>query len=313
MTSVISIPPPLKAFFAHFPLYTHPAIQTRERQKCSKSPTLWIHPPFDPSSNFLSSDIECLKWQAYIALRGLSSISVRWDLPSDAGVDGHLPNLCTYSESAENYELLDSKMIPGWVDTQAPTDGLDGFNDEGAKLESEAWISLLEGTVHAAMVRRTCRVPQCVLTPPQILAKPPKPLLDKLTSPPSFQSPTHSLSVIFAQPLAPFSGLSSILPPSGTQVDASGVFAEYRDAVVALSNRLGEDRWFLGSRSVPISLTSDYHLTCSTATPQHWTLSCSHTYIPFSPRHTKSDSKSLAVQTLLHGTIGSFTPFARVS
>jgi len=128
-------------------------------------------------------------------------------------------------------------MIPGWVDTQAPTDGLDGFNDEEVKLESEAWISLLEGTVHAAM----------------ILAEPPKSLLNKLTSPPSSQSPTHSLSVIFAQPLAPFSGLSSILPPSGTQVDASGVFAEYRDAVVALSDRLGEDRWFLGS-SKPTAL-----------------------------------------------------------
>jgi metaxin len=153
MTSVIPIPPPLKAFFARFPLYTYPAIQTRERQNYSKSPTLWIHPPFDPSSNCLSSDIECLKWQAYIALCGLSNISVRWDLPPDAGIDGHLPNLCTYSESAADYELLDCKMIPGWVDTQVPTDGLDGFDDEGAKLESEAWISLLEGTVHAALVR----------------------------------------------------------------------------------------------------------------------------------------------------------------
>ena len=159
MTSVIPIPPPLKALFAHFPLYTYPPIQTRERQKSSKSPTLWIHSPFDPSSNFLSSDIECLKWQAYIALRGLSNISVRWDLPPDAGIDGHLPNLCTYSESAEDYELLDRKMIPGWVDTQVPADGLEGFDDEEAKLESEAWISLLEGTIHAAVVCRTCSVP----------------------------------------------------------------------------------------------------------------------------------------------------------
>lgn len=152
MTSVIPIPPPLKAFFAHFPLYSHPPIQTRERQKCSKSPTLWIHPPFDPSSNSLSSDIECLKWQAYIALRGLSNVLVRWDLSSEAGIDGHLPNLCIYSESAEDFELLDRKMIPGWVDSQAPIDGLEGFNDQEAKLESEAWISLLEGIIHAALV-----------------------------------------------------------------------------------------------------------------------------------------------------------------
>lgn len=248
MASVIPIPPPLKAFFALFPLYTHPAIQTRERANCSKSPTLWIHPPFDPSSNLLSSDIECLKWQAYIALRGLSDISVRWDLPPCAGIDGHLPNLCTYSESAADYELLDSKLIPGWVDTQVPADELDGFNDEKTRLESEAWISLLEGTVHAAVVCKSCYVSQYVLTPSQILAQPPKSLFSKLTSPPSFQPSTHSLSVIFAQPPAPFSGLSSILPPSGIQVDVSGVYAEYKDAVKALSERLEEDKWFLGSR-----------------------------------------------------------------
>ena len=79
---------------------------------------------------------------------------MRWDLTPDAGIDGHLPNLCTYSESAEDYELLDRKMIPCWVDTQVPADGLDGFNDEEAKLESKAWISLLEGTIHAAVVCR---------------------------------------------------------------------------------------------------------------------------------------------------------------
>jgi metaxin len=164
MASVLAIPPPLKAFFALFPLYTYPAIQTRERKSCSKSPTLWIHPPFDPSSNFLSSDIECLKWQAYIALRGPFNISVRWDLPPDAGIDRHLPNLCTYSESAGDYELLEPKMIPGWIDAQVPVDTLDGFSDEEAKLESEAWISLLEGTVHAAVVRTACCVSKCTLT-----------------------------------------------------------------------------------------------------------------------------------------------------
>jgi len=247
MTSVIPIPPLLKAFFALFPLYTHPPIRTRERQDCSKLPTLWIHPPFDPSSNFLSSDIECLKWQAYIALRGLPNILVRWDLPPDAGIDGHLPNLCTYSESAADYELLDRKMIPGWVDTQVPEDGLDGFNDEKAKLESEAWISLLEGTVHAAVVRRAYHISQCTLTPSQIFAQPPKSLLSKLISP-SLHPHTHSLSIIFAQPPAPLTGLSSVLPPSGTQVDVSGVYAEYKSAVMALSDRLGDDKWFLGSR-----------------------------------------------------------------
>jgi len=93
------------------------------------------------------------------------------------------------------------------------------------------------------------QVSQRALTLPQILAQPPKPLLSKLISPPSFRPPTHSLGVIFSQPFAPFSGLSSILPPSGIQVDVPGVYAEYKNAVKALSERLGEDKWFLGSRS----------------------------------------------------------------
>ena len=193
MTSVIPIPPPLKAFFALFPLYTHPAIQTRERENCSKSPTLWIHPPFDPSSNLLSSDIECLKWQTYIALRGLSNIAVRWDLPPSAGIDGHLPNLCTFSEATADYELLDSKLIPGWVDTQVPVDGLDGFDDGEAKLESEAWISLLEGTVHAAVVRRICSCSSMyhnTVTDSSTTAKAPA----QQTHLPSLLPPTHPLT-----------------------------------------------------------------------------------------------------------------------
>jgi len=148
----------------------------------------------------------------------------------------------------------------------------------------------------------------------QILAQPPKPLLSKFTSPPSFRPPTRSLSVIFAQPFAPFSGLSSILPPSGIQVDVPGVYTEYKNAVKALSERLGEDRWFLGSRSVSSPFTFFGHnLTDSTANLQRWTPSCLHTYTPFSPPHTKFGSKLPVLQTLWHGTAGSSTQFSRVS
>ena len=154
---------------------------------------------------------------------------------------------------------------------------------------------------------------QCALTLSQILAQPPRPLLSKLTSPPSFRPPTHPLSVIFAQPLAPFSGLSSILPPSGIQVDVPGVYAEYKNAVKALSERLGEDKWFLGSRSVSLSSAFAYDLIGSTASPQRWTPSCLHIYTPFFPPHIKSGSKSPALQTLSRGTAGFFIPFSRVS
>lgn len=145
------------------------------------------------------------------------------------------------------------------------------------------------------------------------MAQPPKPLLSKLASPASFQPSIHSLNVVFAQPPAPFSGLSSILPPSGTQVNVSGVYSEYKNAVQAISDRLAEDRWFLGSRSVSFSVAFDYGLTGSTANPQRWTPWCSHTYILFSSHHTKSDLKSPAVKTLWHGIVGSFIPFSRVS
>ena len=118
-----------------------------------------------------------------------------------------------------------------------------------------------------------------------------------LTSPPSFHPPTNSLNVIFAQPLAPFSGLSSILPPSGNQVDVSGVYTEYKTAVMALSERLGEDKWFLGSKWVSLSFAFGHNLTSSAASPRRWTPSFSHTYIPSSPPHTRFGWKSPAVQT----------------
>ena len=183
---------------------------------------------------------------------------MRWDLPPCAGIDGHLPNLArAYSESAADCELLDSKRIPGWIDAQVSVDGLDGFDDEETKLESDAWISLLEGTVHSAVVRKTRHVSQSPWllhrfgTTPEVLAQ-------KTHLPPSFLPSIHSLSVIFAQPPAPSSGLSSILSPSRIQVDVSGVFAECWDAAKALE-RPWEDRWFLRSRSVCLPFTSSYN------------------------------------------------------
>lgn len=52
-------------------------------------------------------------------------------------------------------------------------------------------------------------------------------------------------------------------------MDVSSVYAEYKNAIVALSDRLGEDKWFLGSRFVCISNVSRYDLIQSTARQQH--------------------------------------------
>lgn len=107
----------------------------------------------------MSSDVECLKWQAFLALRGLNDILVRWDVSPDGGIDGRLPNLHVprrggEAAADEDEELLAAHMIPGWVDKILGVDGgvLDGYRDEAAKDESHAWVSLLEGKIHAALV-----------------------------------------------------------------------------------------------------------------------------------------------------------------
>ena len=168
-TSTIPIPRPILALFSKFPLHTHPPILTNSQQNIDSSSlaTLWIQPPkpdiFLPSTNLLSEDVECLKWQAYIALRlshrgstiskeNARTVAVRWDIAEDGGVDGRLPAL-----QANDRKLLAARAIPGWVDKILGEEGsaspLEGYADERARDESRAWVALLEGVVHAALVR----------------------------------------------------------------------------------------------------------------------------------------------------------------
>ena len=89
----ISLPAPLRHFFSLFPLYTHPPIDSPDKARPLTCPTLWIHVPWSPDADVLSSDVECLKWQAYLALRGLADVAVRWDVAVDGALDARLPNL----------------------------------------------------------------------------------------------------------------------------------------------------------------------------------------------------------------------------
>ena len=152
-TSYITVPDVVRNFFSKFPLHTYPAEDvTLYSGGDIQKPTLWILPPrFD--NTLLSSDVECLKWQAYIALRGLKDVKVRWDISPEGGVDGHLPTLVTKENGKA--EVVGSSAIPGWVDgvlSQKEEEGLEGYKDSAAKDESRAWVSLLEGTVHSAFV-----------------------------------------------------------------------------------------------------------------------------------------------------------------
>lgn len=254
MASVFSLPEPLQRFLSKFPLHTYPPVPVISKRPLQK-PTLWIAPPqttaIDQTSNsdILSTDVECLKWQAYIALRGVTNIAVRWDISPEGGIDGRLPCLQTPAFGDASSELLAPRSIPGWVDGQVGggNDSLNGYSDEMLKDESHAWVSLLEGVVHAALVRTLCllckpQYPDCCC---QNLSGPPQPALSQL-----FRTTTaggRALEAILSPPPAPLTGLSSVLPSYGTNITLSSIQGQYTDAIASLSERLGTDKWFLGS------------------------------------------------------------------
>lgn len=128
-----------------FPLYTYPPLA---HPSPVLLPTLCIAPPRDTVA-LLSTDVESLKWQAYLALRGIDNIPLRWDISPEGALDARLPNLLLPDR------LLPPRSIPDWADArlQQLPDPLEGYRDRPAKDESHAWIALLEGVVHAALVR----------------------------------------------------------------------------------------------------------------------------------------------------------------
>lgn len=147
---------PLPKLFNLFPLYSYPLPPAKSSHD---KPTLWIVPPgrsldANANSGLLSANVECLKWQAYIALRGVKNIAVRWDMAPEGALDGRLPNLHVPAGADTESQLLKAQDIPAWVDSRVGSgvDTLQGFKDERMRDESHAWVSLLEGVVHAALV-----------------------------------------------------------------------------------------------------------------------------------------------------------------
>lgn len=149
LSESFQVPSLFVKFYSHFPLVSYPPILSNK--PTNSEPTLWILPP--RQDNFLSADVECLKWQAYLALRGLTNIKVRWDIAPEGSVSGSLPNLHIPSDKGE---LLGAHAIPAWVDAKlgvnSLADPLEGYIDQPAMIESRAWVSLLEGIVHATLV-----------------------------------------------------------------------------------------------------------------------------------------------------------------
>lgn len=265
MAAYISLPAPLRQFFALFPLHTHPAVSSPYTAEKITAPTLWVLPPRDPEADLLSSDVECLKWQAYLALRGLTDIGVRWDVSEDGSLESRLPNLHVPQKENDDGggQLLAPHLIPEWVDTRVgggPGE-LEGYISEAARDESRAWVALMEGKVHAALVimSRLLRTSIGSLVRPclQILSQPHYPSFLSFLAP--FPSKPRPIEASLNPPPAPLTGLSALLPPFGAHFDRLAIELQYKDAIAALSERLGTDRWFLGSSYVlPLSYKLSY-------------------------------------------------------
>ncbi|GJJ10539.1 hypothetical protein Clacol_004766 [Clathrus columnatus] len=236
MAGRVPMPEALKMLYSQFPLRYTAAILPPPLNASSSAPVLWIAPPL-ATSKYLSTDVECLKWQAYIALRGLKDINIRWDIYSSGGIDGRLPCLWIPPLDSERQlsrgELLGARTIPGWADEiqgeHVWNTESEGYIDENARDESRAWVALLEGVVHAALL---------------IHQSTPSPLSAWLYSP----SPALShMSATLCPPPAPMTGYNSVIPCQGTNIQALSLHQRYQEAISALSERLGTDKWFLGS------------------------------------------------------------------
>lgn len=81
----------------------------------------------------------------------------------------------------------------------------------------------------------------------QLLFQPSPSLFESLLFPKASPPLSESLQKLLSPPPAPLTGLFSLLPPTGTRLSTENVLSEYRDAISSLSNRLGTDKWFLGS------------------------------------------------------------------
>ncbi|KAG6335213.1 hypothetical protein ID866_3884 [Astraeus odoratus] len=272
MASAVTLPVPVKKVFSLFPLHTHPPVPSPVRFAVEK-PTLWIAPPRKSPDNsaspdLLSTDVECLKWQAYIALKGLTNIAVRWDISPEGALDGRLPNLHLPASADAEAQLVAVQNIPAWVDSQVPSggDALEGYKDQQAKDESHAWVSLLEGVVHATLVRVYFRslphlISETTLALTKALSQPTHSLLDTFIR--ASSNKERPIAAILHPPPSPLTGFTSLFPSFGANVTLtqSTLQARYMEAISALSERLGTDEWLLGSTWVTIVPSATVRLT----------------------------------------------------
>ncbi|KIY43545.1 hypothetical protein FISHEDRAFT_53005 [Fistulina hepatica ATCC 64428] len=258
---MIPLPMPLFNFFQRFPLVTYAPLRPPENLTSAPSlPTLWIRPP-PPTSwtrspsppDLLSADVECLKWQAYLSLQNSRSdvkVAVSWDIPPEGALDGRLPNLHLPSG-----KLLPAPLIPSFVEEQAnqsSPDDLEGYINVDARNESRAWVSLLEGVVHATLIAFKAHSTFDVFSSDRS-QRPGRQLAAILPAPTPMPYFAYPLAIHFALPWS----------DSPTKEYKDNLFTQYVSAITALSDRLGTDRWFLGSEDpTPLDALVFAYLHC---------------------------------------------------
>lgn len=82
----------------------------------------------------------------------------------------------------------------------------------------------------------------------------------------------HPVASLLTPPPAPLTGYFSLLPPWGTRISHTNLMAQYRDAIASLSERLGTDKWFLGSACVEILFTNHPDVDFVSGNRRRWTL-----------------------------------------
>lgn len=254
---LLKLPAPLAKLFALFPLHTYPAIPLPDKHPIT-GPTLWIHPPSAPpdAHDLLSADVECLKWQAHLALRGVSEVQVRWDVVAEGALGERLPNLQLPLTKDKDGELLAAHNIPAWVDERlGPLGYLQGYRDVTTRDESHAWVALLEGDVQAALVRLltssqpgTCHNVYHLCF--QTLSQPLPSFFYQTVLQLPASNAARPIETLLTPPPTPLTGISSLLRPYGSRLPIKSIQSRYREAIASLSECLGTDKWFLGSEYV---------------------------------------------------------------
>jgi len=82
----------------------------------------------------------------------------------------------------------------------------------------------------------------------QITAQPRPSYLHSIIFPQLSPPLSERLQKILSPPPAPVTGLYALLPPSGVRINTASILSQYKEAIASLSQRLGTDQWFLGSR-----------------------------------------------------------------